>query len=288
MNSLRNYIQIISPRIEYSGAVCEKKYSGYSYDGDPSHFAFHNLLGSYLSSINILRPCNKISAGFTTSIYDKHMNNRFGLSLSGDRSFFPFTPMSDHRNAHSVLSGKVYWNIHRSWGVNSDIKYDPSQHQVFSGRTVIEYNHNDHYIAQLNYNYDDLKYMNRQIPASRTISRIKFDDSEKISQLGLVLSWPISKSLSILGNYYYDTDRKNAISQLLKLQYQTSCYTISVEYNRQAESTEYNQNVYYGGVSLKISLRGLNDNYRDGFSHTIPKTFIPYQKALITNFSLRE
>ncbi|MTC26185.1 LPS assembly protein LptD, partial [Providencia alcalifaciens] len=176
------------------------------------------------------------------------------------------------------------WHIDENWGIRGGLQYDRRLGSVTMGNAVTEYRFDADRLIQLNYRFVDRDYIQATFRREDTAGGYTYtlpEYQQGISQVGTVVSWPLSDNWGFVGSYYYDTKQQQSASQLVGLQYNACCWAVNLGYERKIvgwQKEKFNSE-YDNKWSINVELRGLNNNHSLGSQEMLKQGIIPYQRA---------
>ncbi|QIQ21656.1 LPS assembly protein LptD [Zophobihabitans entericus] len=283
---LDGYTQTLEPRIKYQYIPYRNQSRIQNTDSSLLQSDYAGLFRDHLySGLDRIASANQLSTGLTTRFYDNNLVERFNFSL-GQVYYFNKSRTGDLSSPldQNEDTGSLTWATDGFWRVNDNLimrgglQYDTRIDEVALANGVIEYRASQNKLAQLSYRYANKNY----IDAIGLITNSPY--KQDISQVGLMASWPLTDTLSVVGSYYYDTKLEQSSDSFIGFQYNSCCWGFSVQYGRKITdwnaSTQTSQ--YDNKLSFNFELRGLSTN-RNTTAKMLDFGLLPYQSAFEEN-----
>lgn len=285
-----NYIQTLEPRVQYLYIPYKDQDNINNYDSVLLQSDYNGLFRDRIySGLDRIASANQLTTGVTTRLYDDALAERFNFSI-GQIYYFERPRagnskllIDDKSNTGSLLwASDASWRITDEWGVRGGVQYDRRLGNVTMGNAVTEYRFDADRLVQLNYRFVDRDYIQATFRRDETEQSWGLPAYQKgISQIGTVVSWPLSEQWGFVGSYYYDTKQQQPASQLVGLQYNTCCWAVNLGYERKiiGWQTDKFSSEYDNKWSVNVELRGLNNNHSLGSQKMLQSGILPYQRA---------
>ncbi|CAA2929337.1 LPS-assembly protein LptD [Arsenophonus endosymbiont of Bemisia tabaci Q2] len=277
-----NYVQTLEPRVQYLYIPYRDQSDINNYDSSLLQADYNGLFRNRIySGLDRIASANQLTTGITTRIYDEELTERFNFSV-GQIYYFerPRTEDSDLQiedksNTGSLLwAGDTYLRLTDNGGLRGGIQYDRRLGDITMGNVVTEYRLDSDRLIQLNYRFVDRDYIQATVRSAPAFQK-------GISQMGVVVSWPLGDRWGFVGSYYHDLKEKQPASRLIGLQYSTCCWSINMGYERKIvgwQPQNFNSD-YDNRWSINVELRGLNNNHNLGSQDMLASGILPYQQA---------
>lgn len=285
-----DYVQTLEPRVQYLYIPYKNQDNINNYDSALLQSDYNGLFRDRLySGLDRIASANQVTTGITSRIYDDNLIERFNFSVgqiyyferprAGDSTF----RVDDKSNTGSLIwAGDTYWRITDEWGVRGGVQYDRRLGNITMGNAVTEYRFDADRLLQLNYRFVDRDYIQatfRRDENQQTYALPAYQQG--ISQVGAVVSWPLSDQWGFVGSYYFDTKERQPASQMVGLQYNTCCWAVNLGYERKIVGWQIDKfsSEYDNKWSINVELRGLNNNHSLGSQKMLESGILPYQRA---------
>ncbi|UDG81222.1 LPS-assembly protein LptD [Candidatus Hartigia pinicola] len=287
----RYFVQTLEPRVEYLYIPYKCQNHINNYDSAILQSDYTGLFrDSIYSGLDRIASANQLTTGITTRIYDKTLTERFKFSIG--QIYYLERLRAGNKDLHIDDKGNTglllcatdsSWRINDNWGVRVGLQYDHRLGSVTMGNAVTEYRVDSDRLLQLKYRFVDSNYIQETFyqDASIASSNVSPEYQQGISQIGAVLSWPLSERWGFIGSYYYDTKQQQSFSQIIGLQYNTCCWAFNIGYERKIigwQNKKFNSE-YDNRWTFNLELRGLNNHHSFSSQEMLSRGVIPYQQA---------
>ncbi|KLN47488.1 LPS biosynthesis protein [Providencia rettgeri] len=288
-----DYVQTLEPRVQYLYIPYKDQDNINNFDSSLLQSDYSGLFRERIySGQDRIASANQFTTGLTTRVYDDAFAERFNFSV-GQIYYFERPragnsnrPIDDKSNTGSLLwATDSMWRIDENWGIRGGLQYDRRLGNVTMGNAVAEYRLDADRLVQLNYRFVDRDYIQatfrREDTANGGYPYTLPEYQRGISQVGTVVSWPLSEQWGFVGSYYYDTKQQQSASQLVGLQYNTCCWAVNLGYERKIVGWQKEKfsSEYDNKWSVNVELRGLNNNHSLGSQKMLEAGIMPYQRA---------
>lgn len=288
-----DFVQTLEPRVQYLYIPYKDQDNINNFDSSLLQSDYSGLFRDRIySGLDRIASANQFTTGVTTRVYDDTLAERFNFSVgqiyyferprAGDSN----RPIDDKSNTGSLLwATDSMWRIDDNWGLRGGLQYDRRLGNVTMGNAVAEYRLDADRLVQLNYRFVDRDYIQatfrREDTANGGYTYTLPEYQRGISQVGAVMSWPLSERWGFVGSYYYDTKQQQPASQLVGLQYNTCCWAVNLGYERKIVGWQKEKfsSEYDNKWSINVELRGLNNNHSLGSQKMLESGIMPYQRA---------
>lgn len=288
-----DFVQTLEPRVQYLYIPYKDQDNINNFDSSLLQSDYSGLFRDRIySGLDRIASANQFTTGVTTRVYDDALAERFNFSVgqiyyferprAGDSN----RPIDDKSNTGSLLwATDSMWRIDDNWGLRGGLQYDRRLGNVTMGNAVAEYRLDADRLVQLNYRFVDRDYIQatfrREDTANGGYTYTLPEYQRGISQVGAVMSWPLSERWGFVGSYYYDTKQQQPASQLVGLQYNTCCWAVNLGYERKIVGWQKEKfsSEYDNKWSINVELRGLNNNHSLGSQKMLESGIMPYQRA---------
>ncbi len=286
-----DFVQTLEPRVQYLYIPYKDQDNINNFDSSLLQSDYSGLFRDRIySGLDRIASANQFTTGVTTRVYDDALAERFNFSVGQiyyferPRSGNSNRPIDDKSNTGSLLwATDSMWRIDDNWGLRGGLQYDRRLGNVTMGNAVAEYRLDADRLVQLNYRFVDRDYIQatfrdlNQLGENQELPEYQ----RGISQVGAVVSWPLSERWGFVGSYYYDTKQQQPASQLVGLQYNTCCWAVNLGYERKIVGWQKEKfsSEYDNKWSINVELRGLNNNHSLGSQKMLESGIMPYQRA---------
>lgn len=287
-----DFVQTLEPRVQYLYIPYKDQDNINNYDSALLQSDYTGLFRDRIySGLDRIASANQFTTGLTTRIYDENLAERFNFSvgqiyyLERPRAGNSNLKIDDKSDTGSLMwATDAMWHIDENWGIRGGLQYDRRLGSVTMGNAVTEYRFDADRLIQLNYRFVDRDYIQATFRREDTAGGYTYtlpEYQQGISQVGTVVSWPLSDNWGFVGSYYYDTKQQQSASQLVGLQYNACCWAVNLGYERKIvgwQKEKFNSE-YDNKWSINVELRGLNNNHSLGSQEMLKQGIIPYQRA---------
>lgn len=286
-----DFVQTLEPRVQYLYIPYKDQDNINNFDSSLLQSDYSGLFRDRIySGLDRIASANQFTTGVTTRVYDDALAERFNFSVgqiyyferprAGDSN----RPIDDKSNTGSLLwATDSMWRIDDNWGLRGGLQYDRRLGNVTMGNAVAEYRLDADRLVQLNYRFVDRDYIQATFRDLNQLGKNQElpEYQRGISQVGAVVSWPLSERWGFVGSYYYDTKQQQPASQLVGLQYNTCCWAVNLGYERKIVGWQKEKfsSEYDNKWSINVELRGLNNNHSLGSQKMLESGIMPYQRA---------
>lgn len=282
LTELEGYTQTLEPRIKYQYIPYRNQSSIKNYDSSLMQSDYIGLFRDQLySGLDRIASANQLATGLTTRFYDDNLIERFNLSIgqvyyfNQSRTGDDASPLDKNKN-----TGSLTWATDGFWRMNDDLilrgalQYDTRIDEVSLANAIFEYRPSSEKLLQLSYRYANNNYIN----AIGLTSNSPYQ--QDISQLGIMSSWPITETLSVIGAYYYDTKLEQSSDSFIGFQYNSCCWGIGVQYGRRITNWDISseRSEYDNKLSFNFELRGFSRS-QNTTAKMLNFGLLPYQTA---------
>ncbi|MGP1947037.1 MAG: LPS assembly protein LptD [Arsenophonus sp. NC-PG7-MAG3] len=260
----RNYVQTLEPRVQYLYVPYRDQSNINNYDSFLLQADYNGLFRNRIySGLDRIASANQLTTGITTRIYDKELTERFNFSI-GQIYYFerPRTedfdlPIKDKSNTGSLLwAGDAYLRLTNNLGLKGGLQYDKRLGDITMGNIITEYRLDSDRLIQVNYRFVNRDYIQETVRNASAFQK-------KISQIGAIVTWPLSDRWNFVSSYYHDLKENQPASRLIGLQYSTCCWSINISYERKIVGWQQQNfsSEYDNRWLINVELRGLNKNH---------------------------
>ncbi|MCC2617812.1 LPS assembly protein LptD [Aestuariibacter halophilus] len=248
----RTVTQTLEPKIQYLYTSYEDQTDIGLYDTTRLLNDFSGLFrGQEFTGLDRISDNNQLTLGVTSRILDKNNREQFKLSLGQifylDDNRVQAASKSDNRSA---LAAELDWRLGSKWFAHADVQVSTANDNVERSSMSLEYQHDDDKIVQLNHRF------------------VRDLSGERIEQLGLTASWPLSRNWRWVGRWYKDIDLQRTIESYTGVQYESCCWSLALVVqrnliNRFDITGVQSTNEFESSISLRFSFNGLGNGARN-------------------------
>ncbi|MCH1929781.1 LPS assembly protein LptD [Shewanella sp. A25] len=279
----QNYRQTLEPQFQYLYVGYEDQRGIGIYDTALLQDDYFGLFRDRrFSGLDRISDANQFTLGMTTRLFDDHNQEATKFSIGQifylEDSKVGFEDnLFEQNQSTSVLAAELDTRLTQDWYVGAAIQYDTDSSDNKKTEVTLDYRPEVNKLLQFSYRYvPDLLNSNT-------------NDLANISQAGMRTAWPISDSLYLVGNWYYDLNEKRSIETYTGFQYESCCYAIRLSYHYRIK-TNYDDNIgsaivdnreqFESGVYLNLVIKGLGGSGPLGVSDMLNDGLFNYRKPL--------
>lgn len=267
---INGYTQTLEPQIQYLYAPDVDQSDIYLYDTTLLQTDYYGLFRNRrYSGVDYIAASNQFSYGASSRFYDREQKERLAISFGQiyylDSSNKSPNPSSDEHNSnYSSWAIETDFNYDDKIFYHGGIQYDIDSSEVSIANSAIEYRINENFI-QANYRYVTRNYIENLESYSQ--SELDSLTSDGISQIGLLGGYKINRNWNVAAQYFFDTTESEAIEWLAKIEYQSDCWYVGLDYSRELTgwssgtigvgSAQFDDN-----ISLNFGITGLGGDSR--------------------------
>ncbi|MGP1930218.1 MAG: LPS assembly protein LptD [Arsenophonus sp. ET-YP4-MAG3] len=277
-----NYIQTLEPRVQYLYVPYRDQTNINNYDSSLLKTDYNGLFRNYIySGLDRIASANQLTTGIATRIYNQELTERFNFSIGQIYYFkYPRTgdfnlQIKDKNNTGLLLyASDTYLRLTNKLGLRGGLQYDKQLDDITMGNIITEYRLDSNRLIQLNYRFVNQNYIQATVKNSITFQN-------GISQIGVIINWPIDDHLDFIGSYYHDIKENQPATRLINLQYSTCCWSINIGYERKIIGWQKENFIsdYDNKWLVNIELKGLNNNHNFKNQDIINNGILPYQRT---------
>ena len=282
----RQVTQTLEPQIQYLYLPYEDQSDIGLYDTNAIQDDLHGLFRARrFTGLDRIADANQLTLGVTSRLLDSGHREHAKFSL-GQILYFENSQLLEEQQDDDALDDKrsalamALDFAFGGWSLHTQLQQDSDLSKMQQSELLLDYAPANNKLLQLSYQYND-NALNLNSSAS--------DLEGRISQLGLVASWPVAKNLQFIGSYYRDLELDRGIDALAGLQYETCCWAVRFMYQRNLntsfpdEQNTSSQEEFDSGVMLNFVLKGLGGNSDSGQQQMIEKSVFGYRKHYYLN-----
>lgn len=208
----KTFTQTLEPKAQYL-------YTSYQDQSDIGLYdttrLFRNVSGLFrgqeFTGLDRISDNNQITLGVTSRVLDENNQEQFKLSL-GQIFYLSNSKFSelDQQQDSSALAAELDWQLGSKWYAHSEMQISTNTDKIDRSSLSLEYQLSKNKVLQINHRY------------VRNLS------SEKINQVGVTASWPISHKWQWIGRWYQDVELSRTVETYTGVQYESCCWSISL------------------------------------------------------------
>lgn len=241
-----NATQTFEPKVQYLYTSFEDQTNIGLYDTTRLFNDFAGLFrGQEFTGLDRISDNNQVTIGMTSRFIDKNNQERFKLSL-GQIFYLKDNQVLDasKKDDRSALAAELDWQIGSKWYVHTQAQVSTLTDKVDRSSLSLEYQLSNDKIIQINHRY------------------VRDLSSEKINQVGVTASWPLTKNWQWVGRWYHDLDLNRTVESYSGVQYESCCWTVSLVAqrnlsNRFNESGAQSTDEFESGFHVYFTTRNL-------------------------------
>ncbi|PKF51150.1 LPS assembly protein LptD [Enterovibrio nigricans] len=266
------YTQTLEPQVQYlyihdvdqSGIYNPVNYAGGGYDTARLQTDYYGLFrANQFSSIDYINPANQFTVGAATRFFDDGFKERFNIAFG--QIYYLDRPdnQGDTLVDYSAWAVESELNLYDNFFVRGSVEYDSNISNMQFGNATVEYRKNS-FFAQTSYRYVAKNYI-ASTTGNEDLDQITEDG---ISQLGFVTGFPLTKNISVQGQYFHDLTQDLLLENQFGITYTSACWAIGLSYNKylMSRSNINDPAQYDNNISLSFSLLGLGAGAGFGYS----------------------
>lgn len=238
--------QTLEPRAQYLYTSFEDQSDIGLYDTTRLFNDFSGLFrGQEFTGLDRISDKNQMTLGVTSRIIDQDNREQFKLSL-GQIFYLEDNKLSaaSKKNDRSALAAELDWRIGSKWFAHSEAQVSTETDKIERSSVGFEYRRDHDRMVQISHRY------------------VRDLSGEKISQLGLTASWPVTRDWYWVGRWYRDMDRHRTIESYTGLQYESCCWTLRIVAQRQLtsrfdDSGLQSTDEFDSGIAVQFLFKGI-------------------------------
>jgi LPS-assembly protein len=220
-----NATQTFEPKVQYLYTSFKDQTNIGLYDTTRLFNDFAGLFrGQEFTGLDRISDNNQVTIGMTSRFIDKNNQERFKLSL-GQIFYLKDNQVLDasKKDDRSALAVELDWQVGSKWYVHTQTQVSTLTDKVDRSSLSLEYQLAENKIIQINHRY------------------VRDLSSEKINQVGMTTSWPLTKNWQWVGRWYHDLELNRTVESYAGVQYESCCWTVSLVAQRNL-SNRFNDN----------------------------------------------
>ncbi|QLE84409.1 MULTISPECIES: LPS assembly protein LptD [Shewanella] len=284
----QNYRQTLEPQFQYLYVGYKDQSNIGIYDTAQLQEDYHGLFRERrFSGLDRIADANQMTLGLTTRLFDEQNREKFKFSIGqiyyfqdskvgiGDFTF-QGTTYTQEATSNSVLAAELNTQIYNDWFIGGAIQYDTKLSENKKSEVTLDFRPGANKLIQFSYRYvPDLVNSNN-------------NESVNISQTGMRAAWPLTDSLYLVGNWYYDLNESRSVETYTGFQYESCCwavrlsyhYRIKTNYDDDLSDTIENRELFESGVYLNFVIKGLGGSGPLGVADMLNDGLFNYRKPL--------
>ncbi|WP_133470224.1 LPS-assembly protein LptD [Paraglaciecola marina] len=203
--------QTFEPKAQYLYTSYEEQTNIGLYDTTRLYNDFAGLFrGQEFTGLDRISDNNQITLGTTTRIIDDNNQEKFKLSI-GQIFYLKDNQVLDatKEDSKSALAAELDWQMGSKWYAHTLAQVSSITDKVERSSISLEYQLSENKLLQINHRF------------------VRDLSSEKIDQVGITATWPISKNWQWIGRWYYDRTLNRTVEAYNGVQYSSCCWTVS-------------------------------------------------------------
>ncbi len=201
--------------------------------------------GQEFTGLDRISDTNQIALGVTSRILDENNTEQFSLSL-GQIFYFDDNKVLEatKESNRSAIAAELDWNISSKWIVQSEIQLSSQSEKIERSNLALEYRLSQNKLVQINHRY------------------VRDLSGDKIDQLGVTASWPLSQNWQWVGRYYRDMNLSRSTESFVGIQYESCCWAMQLVWQRHLSNRfdrlgNQSINEYDSGINFKFVFKGM-------------------------------
>ncbi|MEO9946990.1 MAG: LPS assembly protein LptD [Paraglaciecola sp.] len=203
--------QTFEPKAQYLYTSYEEQTNIGLYDTTRLYNDFAGLFrGQEFTGLDRISDNNQITLGTTTRIIDNNNQEKFKLSI-GQIFYLKDNQVLDatKEDSKSAVAAELDWQMGSKWYAHTLAQVSSITDKVERSSISLEYQLSENKLLQINHRF------------------VRDLSSEKIDQVGITATWPISKNWQWIGRWYYDRTLNRTVEAYNGVQYSSCCWTVS-------------------------------------------------------------
>ncbi len=252
------YYQTLIPEFQYVYIPYTDQSSNPIFDSYVKPLTFSNLFSwNQFAGSDRLQNTSQLDMGFATGMYrasDGQPVLRGGIGMAyyyAARRVCLTTGCDPQEAGVSPLVAQVVYDLATRWDISSHVSWDINHKQIQSADIGAGYRFSKE--GQVHLGYLNVK-------PSTGLPVGPFDLTQQTRLLDTAIAMPLSKNVSILGDYYYNLDKNYAESYFFGIQYSSCCWASRLIYRHYfvaIDPSNPNARQYENAVYLQLMFKGL-------------------------------
>ncbi len=246
------YMLTFEPKAQYLFTSFEDQSNIGLYDTTELLTTFSNLFrGQEFTGLDRINDNNQFTFGATSRLIDESNREVFVASI-GQIVYLEDSRLQDsfRTTNRSAVAAEIDWQINQNWFLHTDVQVSATTDKVDRSSFSTEYLLDENKLIQLNHRY------------------IRDLSDEKINQIGVSASWPLSENWHWVGRYYRDVELERTSESFIGLEYESCCWAVRLTMQRRLATRFNNQgirdlNEFDSSIALQFVFRGLSNNKRN-------------------------
>ncbi|MCW8090478.1 LPS-assembly protein LptD [Alteromonas sp. ASW11-130] len=239
----------LEPKLQYLYTSYEDQTMIGRYDTTPLLVDVDGLFrGQEFTGLDRISDNNQFTLGLTSRILDESDREQFVISVG--QIFYleenkVLAAVKDQNR--SALAAELDWKLGSRWYTHTDVQIATKTDKVDRSSTSIEYRKDEKSLIQLSHRY------------------IRQLSGEKIDQIGMLISWPITETLHWVGRTYRDRSLERSVESYFGLQYESCCWAVRLVGQRHLSNRVTADGVrtteeFDSGISLQFIFKGMGSS----------------------------
>lgn len=243
------FLLTLEPQFQYLYTDFKQQSGIGLYDATPLLTTFRTLFrGQEFTGLDRINDNNQITIGATSRLMNQASTQILAIS-AGQIFYLEDAKLIDstRQDDRSAFAAEIDWQVNQNWFLHSDIQLGTSTKKVERSSLSTEYRISDNKLIKINHRY------------------IRELSNEKIDQIGITASWPLTEKWHWVGRYYRDLDNSRSIESYMGLEYESCCWAIRVTLRRNL-ATRFNDSgirdldEFDSGISLSFIFKGMGSS----------------------------
>lgn len=266
----KQYTLTLEPKVQYLYTDFKEQSNIGLYDTTPLLTTVKTLFrGQEFTGLDRINSNDQITLGVSSRLIDKDNFEQLVVS-AGQIFYFDNARLIDNsrNDDRSALATEIDWQVNQNWFLHSDIQLGTRSNKVERSSLATEYRLSNNKIVKLNHRF------------------IRELSGEKIDQIGITASWPLTKNWHWVGRHYRDLDNSRSIESYMGLEYESCCWAIRFTMKRNIATRfnnngERNENEFDSGVSLEFVFKGMGSSSNK--SNMLEEGLFGYRQPFVIN-----
>ncbi|MFT6267688.1 MAG: LPS-assembly protein [Alphaproteobacteria bacterium] len=243
------YTLTVEPKAQYLFTSFEEQSNIGLYDSTPLLTNFNNLFrGQEFTGLDRINDNNQVTLGATSRLIDGN-NNEVLVASVAQILYIQDSRLIDglREGNRSSIAAELDWQVNQNWLLHSDIQVGNQSNRVERSSLSTEYRLGENKLIKINHRY------------------IRELSNERIDQVGLTASWPISDNWHWVGRYYRDLRQSRSIESFMGIEYESCCWALRLTVRRNL-ATRFNNNgvrdlnEFDSGIALQFVFKGMGNS----------------------------
>ncbi|WP_338401496.1 LPS-assembly protein LptD [Neptunicella marina] len=238
--------QTLEPKAQYLYTSYQDQTDIGLYDTTRLQNNFAGLFrGQEFTGLDRISDTNQLTLGLTTRLLDNKDEELIRFSLGQIFYLTDNRVLEAHKGTNrSALAGELDWRLGSKWFMHSEVQMDSETHKLDKSSLSFDYRLGEDKLIQISHRF------------------VRELSNERIDQLGITASWPISQNWHWVGRWYKDMDSHRTIESYTGVQYESCCWSLQLvtqRYlnNRFDQNGLQQGNAFESGIALKFIFKGM-------------------------------